>query len=135
METINIDVRKRNAAKLISVLLHMKIQLHIFHLQAKGKSSFAIHSALASIYEDIVGFTDTLVETFQGQYNVIIEDYNINNVENFSSKEKIITYLEDAVITINNAKQYSFTDSDMLNIIDEINSLIKGTLYKLRFLE
>lgn len=112
---------------LISYLFHSQTQTHIFHLQT---TSFAEHMALGTYYEGIGDLLDALVESYQGKYGIItgyqgfkIVDYNGNN--------QTIAYLEQ--LCENVAQTYeTIEDSYISNQLDEITTLIKSTIYKLK---
>ena len=131
-EKMGINTNKVNT--FISQLFTAYVQTHTFHLQVKGKGSFAIHMALNELYEAIPGFIDEIVESYQGKYG-IITDYKVNNISNFTDKLQIITYLKNLHLFIDNNREKLFQDSDILNVIDEIKTTIKQTLYKLENLE
>ena len=131
-EQLGIGTNKVNT--FISKLFTAYVQTHTFHLQVKGKGSFAIHMALNELYEAIPGFIDEIVESYQGKYG-IITDYKVNNISNFTDKLQIITYLKNLHLFIDNNREKLFQDSDILNVIDEIKTTIKQTLYKLENLE
>ena len=131
-EKMGINTNKVNT--FISQLFTAYVQTHTFHLQVKGKDSFAIHMALNELYEAIPGFIDEIVESYQGKYG-IITDYKVNNISNFTDKLQIITYLKNLRLFIDNNREKLFQDSDILSIIDEIKSTINQTLYKLENLE
>ena len=131
-EKMGINTNKVNT--FISQLFTAYVQTHTFHLQVKGKGSFAIHLALNELYEAIPGFIDEIVESYQGKYG-IITDYKVNNISNFTDKLQIITYLKNLHLFIDNNREKLFQDSDILNVIDEIKTAIKQTLYKLENLE
>lgn len=131
-EKMGINTNKVNT--FISQLFTAYVQTHTFHLQVKGKGSFAIHMALNKLYEAIPGFIDEIVESYQGKYG-IITDYKVNNISNFTDKLQIITYLKNLHLFIDNNREKLFQDSDILNVIDEIKTAIKQTLYKLENLE
>ena len=131
-EKMGINTNKVNT--FISKLFSAYVQVHTFHLQVKGKGSFAIHMALNELYEAIPGFIDEIVESYQGKYG-IITDYKISNISNFTDKLQIITYLKNLHLFIDNNREKLFQDSDILNVIDEIKTAIKQTLYKLENLE
>lgn len=129
-----IDFETGQANAFISKLFHARIQTHIFHLQVQGEGSYAAHKALDDFYNDIVDITDELVETYQGKYGIIY-DYALAPMENFKSVDNCVQYLSSLHAYIDEKKSSIFKDSDLLNIIDEAKSLIKSTLYKMRFLE
>ena len=116
--------------KLISYLLHSATQVHIFHLQTK---SYAEHKALNDYYDSIVGLVDTLVESFQGKYD-IISGYENYNLIAYESNASTIKYFKALLKTVEELRVSVQEDSNLQNEIDNIVTLITSTLYKLRFL-
>lgn len=113
--------------EVFGLLLNSATQAHVFHLQT---TSFAEHKALESFYEGIVPLTDILVETYQGKYG-IVKDYSSYTMKNLGNS---IDFLEVIHSKVEQSKSL-FTDSDLLNILDEITALMKQTLYKLKHLK
>jgi hypothetical protein len=115
----------------VSTLLASRTQAHIFHLQTP---SFAAHKALNKFYDEIVGVTDGLVESYQGKYGIITGYGNIA-LQEYQSCEAIIVFFETLCMYVEKSRQILPQDSYLQNQIDEIVALIKSTIYKLRFLK
>ena len=115
----------------VSTLLASRTQAHIFHLQTP---SFAAHKALNEFYDEIVGITDGLVESYQGKYGIITGYGNIA-LQEYQSCEAIIVFFETLCMYVEKSRQLICQDSYIQNQIDEIVALIKSTIYKLRFLK
>ena len=115
---------------LVEKLFESRQVAHTIHLKTK---SYAIHKALNGFYDDITGLTDTLVETYQGQYG-LITDYKID-IPNINPDE-ITVYLEEAaeIFKIGH-NSFDKKDTHLHNILDEIVGLTYQTLYKLKFLK
>lgn len=113
--------------ELFGLLLNSATQAHTFHLQT---NSYAEHKALESYYEGIVPLTDILVETYQGKYG-IVKGYSSYQIRDLGNS---IEFLESIYSKTEQAKSL-FTDSDLLNLLDEITALMKQTLYKLKHLK
>jgi hypothetical protein len=113
---------------LISVLLHSVNQVHIFHLQTK---SFAEHNALGGYYESIGGIADGLAESYQGKYG-ILKYKNVSKIEQYESKEQVIEYFNKILKIIE--KTRPIKDAFIDNTVQEVESLIYSTLYKLKYL-
>jgi len=111
-----------------SMLLNSSTQAHIFHFQTK---SYAAHAALGSYYEEVVGLADELIEAYQGKYG-IVTGYSSYAMKDLKDTESAIEFL-NSVHT--KAESIAFSDSDLKNKVDEIKSLIKTTLYKLKNLK
>ena len=115
----------------VSTLLASRTQAHIFHLQTP---SFAAHKALNKFYDEIVGITDGLVESYQGKYGIITGYSNVA-LQEYQSCEAIIVFFETLCMYVEKSRQLICQDSYIQNQIDEIIALIKSTIYKLRFLK
>jgi len=122
-----------NINKLVSKLLHSRIQVHIFHWQTKSQSSFAEHMALGGFYEGIGDLTDGLVESYQGKHN-IITGYDTIKLEDYKNVEQLISYFKALDLAIEKDRK-SVKESYIQNQIDTIQELLYSTLYKLRFLK
>ena len=115
----------------ISTLFASRTQAHIFHLQTP---SFAAHKALNDYYDEIVGITDGLVESYQGKYGIITGYGNIA-LQEYQSCEAIIMFFETLCMYVEKSRQMLPQDTYIQNQIDEVVALINSTIYKLRFLK
>jgi hypothetical protein len=115
---------KRAASEFFSKLFQSRDIAHKEHLQT---DSFSAHKALNEYYDGILPLVDGLVESYQGKYAKIeIADWNTD------SKQPIIPYFESLLSYIDKNKDKAFTDSSLLNQVDEIKAMVQGTLYKLK---
>ena len=123
-------------------LLLSEVQSHIFHLQIQN---YAAHMAIGEYYEGISDLTDSLIEQCQGTHDIIYTNYAFESIINLQNNIKltpanvqlVIEYfaeLKDYLIT-NKLNVFSENDTHLLNILDEIVSLISKTIYKLKFLK
>jgi len=72
-----VQIEKSEVAIFFSKLFEVRQVSHIFHLQVQGDmGSGWQHEALGEFYNEILEFTDDLIETYQGQYG-IVEGYEI----------------------------------------------------------
>ena len=77
--------------------------------------------------------TDSLVEAYQGT-NGILKGYTSES--RFGQLEvEVIPYFEKLLLYIEKARSTVGEDSDLQNTVDEIVSLVKSTLYKLKHLK
>lgn len=114
---------KSTVAALIMQLFHARTNAHVLHLRTR---SFAAHKALNEFYDEIVGLTDDLAESYQGRYG--IQDY----------PELPYKQESDAVMMLRSLRRYIDENrmmmcehSEIQNKIDEIVELLNSTLYKL----
>lgn len=114
---------KSTVAALIMQLFHARTNAHVLHLRTR---SYAAHKALNEFYDDVVGLTDDLAESYQGRYG--IQDY----------PELPYKQESDAVMMLRSLRRYIDENrmmmcehSEIQNTIDEIVTLLNSTLYKL----
>jgi DNA-binding ferritin-like protein len=121
--------------ELASVLLHSRTQAHVFHLRVKGKGSYAAHIALQAYYEGIIPLVDGLVESYQGNHDLIYFD-TVDEIENGATIENITKYFNKLYTVVEKLrKEKDLQDSWIQNDIDTVVSLILSTKYKLENLE
>jgi DNA-binding ferritin-like protein len=118
------------ASKFIGRLFHARDTAHLYHLSLSGPGAYAAHVAAENFYDNLLDFTDTLIESHQGKYGLLSLTIQASYTE--VSKD-FPTYLKALLTYIET--ECPFVDSDELNIIDEIKTLIKQTLYKLTYLK
>jgi predicted DNA binding protein len=118
-------VTKYTVPQLVSELLESVTIIHKFHLVSK---SYSEHKALGRFYETIGDFADTLFETFAWRNNSIeIPCPTLTDVNAIIYLEKLANFVENA--------RLATTFSDLQNQMDEVKTLIYGTLYKLKNLK
>jgi hypothetical protein len=115
----------------VSTLFASRTQAHVFHLQTP---SFAAHKALNDYYDEIVGITDGIAESYQGKYGIITGYGNIA-LQEYESCEAIIMFFETLCMYVEKSRGMVCQESYLQNQIDTIVELIKSTIYKLRFLK
>lgn len=117
---------------LLSILLNSSTQAQVFHRQVKGAGSFSVHEALGEYYDEIIEKVDTLTESYQGKYGIVV-DYKSYALVNFVSCEQVIAYFEELCSQVYTLRT-SVSDSYLQNQIDSIEELLYQTKYKLKFL-
>ncbi len=124
------QTKNSDYVEMISLLLHSRNQIHVFHLQTK---SYAEHIALNGYYDGVVTLFDGIVESYQGKYG-IIKNFKTFKVEQYRNNKKTISYFE-RLLDIIDQNRDSVEDSYIQNQIDTVQELINSTIYKLRFLK
>ena len=115
-------------AKFISNILNSRQQAQVYHWQAVGEGSNAVHTALNAYYDEIIPLVDGLVESIQGR-NGIISGYNLQF--NVREDNKPLIYFQALVKYVEVVRERLPQDSYVQNQIDEIVDLIETTKYKL----
>jgi len=128
------EVTKSEPSKFFSKIFEARQMAHIYHLQVKGDmGSHAVHTALNEYYDDLLDLLDSLIEAYQGQYE-IIENYELIDTKDTNSKEKI-EYFTELTTFIKDTRKMAFLEEDthLQNTIDEIVALTYRLLYKLKY--
>jgi hypothetical protein len=111
---------------LVSKLIYLQMQFKVFHWQTY---SFSHHNAFGVLYASLNEKIDQFVETFQGIYGRIDfqgEIFALDNLNPINFKE----ILDDQKSSLKTYESY-FSDSDLLNIRDEILGSLNQTSYLL----
>ena len=112
---------------LASTFLGFVVQIHVFHWLT---TSYSQHKTLGDLYDGIHDLADTFMETYMGKYgrnagasSASVISYNGSSVnETISEFETFLTGLTN---------ELDPTDTDLLNIRDEMLALIHSTQYLL----
>jgi DNA-binding ferritin-like protein len=117
--------------QLASLFFHSRTQAHEFHLGVKGPGAFAVHSALNTYYDEIVGIIDGLVESYQGKYG-LIKFQPVNGLDTNCDIKNIIAYFQKLCVALDKLRQdEKLKASYIQNQIDGIEELLYSTKYKL----
>lgn len=117
--------------QLVGKLFHSLLQTHIFHLQT---TSYSEHMALGEYYETLQGLIDSLVEVYQGKYE-IITNYKISPIKNLYNYN-VERYLEELYnFIVTERTNMGITENSINNILDDIEVLLSQTLYKIKNLK
>lgn len=110
---------------LASTLLGFVVQIHVFHWLT---TSYSQHKSLGDLYDGIHDLSDTFMETYMGKYGrnvgasaASVISYNTSNVN------ETISAFETFLIGLSNELDQS--DTDLLNIRDEMLALVHSTQY------
>jgi hypothetical protein len=114
-------------AEFTLTLFNASTTAHILHLQTR---SYATHMALGSFYEALPGLVDSVVEAYQGKYG-LIERYPDVKTHSEAEPLEFIKWVQEYVQF---CRKDLPQDTELQNMIDEIEALIDSTLYKLKFL-
>lgn len=118
---------------ILSRIMHVFEQSHKFHLQVNSQivpsgAAHAIHTALGDFYEEVVDLKDSLIESYQGKYGIIM---NYTDQESLPFSIDICKEYYLSLATDIEKYCYLFPDSWVKNQLDEIVTLLYKLLYKL----
>ena len=109
-------------------LLHASTNGHLLHLQTK---SYSEHKALQDYYEGLPDAVDTIIEQYQGAYQVIVEYPNMYEPPKADALQEV-TSIRDFIVA-NRSVVGPYTS--LQNEVDALLSLVESTMYKLTFLD
>jgi DNA-binding ferritin-like protein len=114
----------------INFFLGLSAQLKVMHWQTKGYSR---HQAFGNTYDTLSDLTDTFVEVAMGKYGRFKLDDETNTITlvNLSElkPEEMVNTVKNALIQY--TEQFDSTDTDILNIRDEMLGLFNKLSYLL----
>lgn len=113
----------------IGTLFQSRTQTHIYHLQI---TSYAKHKALQKYYEGIVDLIDSIVESYQGKYEILKGYKMLGTLKDLEEEEDTIAYFEQLARFCELKRQKLPQDSFLKNLYDGVDELINSTLYKLK---
>jgi hypothetical protein len=109
----------------VAILMNSRTQAHYFHLQT---TSYAKHKALQKYYEGIVDLLDAYAEAYMGKYDRV-KPVKMNKTF-LTDPEKAPAYFRSLLTRMKKMKLPK--DPYLKNIQDDIETLIRKTLYLLR---
>jgi len=111
---------------IVSKLIQLQIQFKIFHWQTY---SFAQHHAFGELYSALSESIDEFVETYQGAYGRFDFSGAGMGFVNLDSAA-FVSFLNDNISVLQSWERY-FSNTDLLNIRDEILGSLNKTKYLL----
>jgi DNA-binding ferritin-like protein len=126
------DVDKA-VANVVVEMMELSICTHKLHLSITGVGSYAAHKTLGDFYTSIRDFADNLVEQYQGASEKILEIPMIEEKYSLKSVKDAVSYLREMTTNVNELQRV-IPYSEIVNLLDEVKSLVNSTKYKLLFL-
>jgi hypothetical protein len=110
--------------------LHYTSQIKFFHWQTK---SYSEHKALDSLFSGLVELADELVESAMGKYGRPNSQVQMPITHLLNYKEGCLTeYLDSLILCYSEECKKGLnpkSDSDLINILDEMIALVNQTKY------
>lgn len=104
----------------------------IAHNEHLKTDMYSAHIALNELYDGLLGLTDDLIETYQGQFGLISPIGKLY----LDYEDDIISYLTNFASEVANLSESMPKGCAHLgNIMQEIASLLYKTIYKLKYLK
>ncbi len=122
---------------IITNLLTIQNQFSVYHWQTQKKAgSFAQHDAFGKAYEALDPLIDDFIEVYQGKKGALMGKNGFTvNLENLS--DDYLVFIDEAVDYFTQYLPQSLdqnTDTDLLNIKDEMLAILNQTKYRLNMM-
>jgi hypothetical protein len=115
-------------AVFVLLCLHAVTNAHINHWRT---DSFSIHSALQEFYSELGEALDAFVEAYMGKYGQIKDYPEFYALPNKDALAELKMLCE----TVYALREEMPDDSELENLLDNIESLIDTAMYKVKFLK
>ena len=112
---------------LASTFLGFVSQIHVFHWLT---TSYAQHQALGGLYDGIHDLADEFMEVYMGKYGRNVGN-NAANMLTFNAADAIETIKTFEMFLLSLNEVCDPSDTDLLNIRDEMLALVHKTQYLL----
>jgi len=119
------EIMEKSMALFLATLLHSGTNTHFFHWATK---SYAKHKTLGKFYENIIDLTDQLAEAYFGVYGQITQFPST-----YHQPKEPLAYLQSLQAFVKDARADLPTDSEIVQLIDNIAQEIDTTIYLLKF--
>lgn len=116
--------------QLISRVFYARNLAHFEHWRVTGTGSYAKHKALGGFYDDVIEALDSLVEAYQGAFDLI------GNIPAPKTGNDILAVLEgDAEWIEEHHEEICRGNRAVANLIDGVTGVYLSAIYKLRNLK
>jgi DNA-binding ferritin-like protein len=112
-------------------LMASAVQVHIYHLRAKGPGAYAMHMALGSLYDGLPDLVDALAESMQGKMGLLDYSYSTS----YDNSGSALSYVRGCLNYVKETRKVICQDTYVQNQIDGIEELFYSTIYKLENLQ
>jgi len=117
----------------ITNMLTLQNQLKVFHWQTQKKvGSYAQHVAFGTAYDELGEKIDDFIEIYQGKNGVILgKDGFVVKLKNLSDNPESFIDSYVSYLSNNVPQALEESDTDLLNIRDEMLAILNQTKYRL----
>lgn len=123
-----LQIGNNGVSEFFGKIMQITGKAHLTHLRQFSKSGWE-HSALNTLYEEVVGIVDGIIESWQGINGLV--DIKIPET---TSESDVISYISNLYNYIQSSR-YIFKESWIQNEIDNLCMLLAQTLYRLKFVQ
>ena len=117
----------------ITNMLTLQNQLKVFHWQTQKKvGSYAQHVAFGTAYDELGPLIDDFIEIYQGKKGVLMgKDGFVVKLKNLSDNPESVIDSYVSYLSNNVPQALEESDTDLLNIRDEMLAILNQTKYRL----
>ena len=117
--------------QLISRVFYARNVAHFAHWRATGTGSYAKHKALGKFYDDVIKAIDSLVEAYQGAFDLVgsIPAPDAETSDPLKLLEGDAAWIEE------NHEDVCRGNRAVANLLDGVGDVYLRTIYKLRNLK
>jgi len=117
----------------ITNMLTLQNQLKVFHWQTQKKvGSYAQHVAFGTAYDELGEKIDDFIEIYQGKNGVLMgKDGFVVKLKNLSDNPESVIDSYVSYLSNNVPQALEESDTDLLNIRDEMLAILNQTKYRL----
>ena len=117
--------------QLISRVFYARNLAHFAHWRAKGDGSYAKHKALGKFYDGVIAAIDSVVEAYQGAFDLI----GAIPVPEEMEKDILKCLESDAEWIEKNHEKICKGNRAVGNLVDTVTGVYLSAIYKLRNLK
>lgn len=114
--------------ELVSRVFYARNVAHFEHWRANGVGAYARHTALGEFYDGVIDALDTLVEAYQGAFELI----GTVKAPKTKAEEILMILIEDAEWIEKNHESICKGNRAVANLVDGVTGVYLSTIYKLR---
>lgn len=114
--------------ELIARVFYARNLAHFEHWRAEGVGGYARHKALGKFYEDIIDALDSLVEAYQGAFELV----GSIPITKTKATDILLVLIEDSEWIEKNHEKICKGNRAVANLIDGVTGIYLSTIYKLR---
>lgn len=114
--------------ELIARVFYARNVAHFEHWRAEGVGGYARHQALGEFYDKVIDALDTLVEAYQGAFELI----GSIPAPKTKAEDILLLLVEDAEWIEKNHEKICKGNRAVANLIDSVTGVYLSAIYKLR---
>lgn len=113
---------------LIARVFYARNVAHFEHWRASGVGGYARHMALGDFYDKVIDALDSLVEAYQGAFELV----GTIPTTKTKAEEILLILIEDAEWIEKNHEKVCKGNRAVANLVDGVTGVYLTTIYKLR---